>query len=359
MQKFTIRPVVLKHKANAEGQVTIRIALTINRRQMYFATEYRIHKDQWDEKKRLVINHENETLINVSLRRQIADIEKRAITRTLEEVPLTKSVVKGTGIEEKSFSKFAAEVREDKKELNRIKAFAGDTLLLSEINVAFLRKYETHERRRGMSNNTMNTTFRYIGRIINQAEKEKLIRENPFREFNIVRYEQTDRTYLTEAEIKLILKKAESLTGHTRSTAYWLLLGCYTGLRHSDWCRFDYTKMVENEYVKLRAKKNKMHVVLPIGKTLSKILDVIKTLPKPLTNQKCNDKLKNVAELAGINKTLTTHVGRHSFGYLCASNRIPKSVTAELMGITVRTVEIYYHLSGQNIIEQAAILKKL
>ena len=359
MQKFTIRPVVLKHKANAEGMVTIRIALTINRKQMYFATEFRIHKEQWNEKKRSVINHENETLINVSLRRQIAEIEKRAITRTLEEVPITKSVINSSHTEDKSFYKFAKEVREDRKELNRLKLFAGDTLLLSEINVSFLRKYEMHERKRGMSQNTLNTTFRYIGRIINQAQKEKLIKENPFVDYSKPKYRQTDRTYLTEIEIHKILNSVDNFTGYTKITAYWLLLACYTGLRHSDWCRFDYAKMIENDYVKLRAKKNKTHVVLPIGITLAKILEVIKTLPSPLSHQKSNEKLKNVADLTKINKTITTHVGRHSFGYLCASNRIPKSVTAELMGISVRTVEVYYHLSGQNIIEQASVLKTL
>ena len=69
--------------------------------------------------------------------------------------------------------------------------------------------------------------------------------------------------------------------------------------------------------------------------------------------------LKAIADGAGIAKQLTTHAARHSFGYLCASNKIPKSVTAELMGVNTHTVEVYYHLAGENIIQQAQVLKTL
>jgi site-specific recombinase XerD len=210
-----------------------------------------------------------------------------------------------------------------------------------------------------MANNTINTSFKYLRRIITQAFKEKLIKENPFDSYDIPRYRQTDRIYLTKDELATLVEYAEQLTGSLRVTGYFFLLGCYSGLRHSDWQRFNYQNMVHDGFIRIRAKKNKKHVVLPIGLTLSKILDVVKELPPPASNQKCNVMLKAIADAAGIKKPLTTHAARHSFGYLCASNKIPKSVTAELMGINTHTVEVYYHLAGENIIQQAAVLKTL
>lgn len=355
MQKFTIRPVLLDHKANQEGICTIRIAVTVGRKVTYMATEYRVHTTQWDKKRKQVINHENANLINISLRRKIADIERDLISRNLEGVRITKKIISGDGGTDKTFASFAREVRADEKEINRVQEFEPG-VMLSSINVTWLRRYEQHERKRGIAHNTLNTSFKYLRRIMNQAHAEKLIKENPFDAYEIPKYRQTERTYLTKEELQLVMATAAELTGQLRITAWFFLLGCFSGLRHSDWLRFNYDTMVEGQFLKLRAKKNKKHVVLPIGKTLGKILKVVRTLPHPVSNQKCNVMLKAIGSMAKIKKPLTTHVARHSFGYLCASNKIPKSVTAELMGVHTSTVEVYYHLSGQNIIDQAAPL---
>lgn len=357
--RYTIRPTFLAHKVNEDGFGTIRIALTIDRDITYHATTYRIHKKQWDQKKRIVVDHPNAAIINIDLRRQIAKIEKQIVESKLQDLPVTSKIISGEDIKQRSFYAFAKEVRNDQKELNRVKAFAGGSLLLSEIDVTFLRKFQKHEEARGMANNTINTSFKYIRRIINQARAEKLLKENPFDDFEMVKYKQSDRTYLTEKELQKLLSRADDLTSSMRTTAYYFLLGAFSGLRHSDWGRFNYDTMVEGGFLKIRAKKNKRHVVLPIGKSLKKVIEVVKDFPPPLTNQKCNVMLKAIGSVVGIRKELTTHVARHSFGCLCAANRIPKSVTAELMGITTATVEVYYHLTGENIKEQAAALLKI
>ena len=359
MQNYTVRPVLLKHKANENGMVTIRIAVTVDRRVTYMATAHRIHKRQWNEEKRTVIDHENADLINVAIRRKVAEIERGLITKTMQGVRLSKHVIKGEAPTNQSFYLYAKEVRFDDTEINRIKAFAGDHLLLTDITVQFLRKLEQHERARGMAQNTMNSTFKYIGRIVNQAAKEKLIKENPFDKFIKPRYKQTDRTYLTEAELAAVMAKLDEMPHAMYITACYFLLGCYTGLRNSDWRRFDYDRMVENDFVKLRAQKNGVHVVLPVGVTLAKVLERVRVLPRCFTNEECNRSLKMIALLAGINKNLTTHCARHSFGYMCASHGIPESTTAALIGVSAGIVKVYYHLSGINITRQAAVLKTL
>lgn len=288
----------------------------------------------------------------------MADLERSFISQSMEGLPITKKIISGNHSNDRTFASFAREVRADEKEIKRVEEFEAG-VMLSSINVTWLRKYEQHERRRGIAHNTLNTSFKYLRRIINQAQAEKLIKENPFGSYDIPRYRQTERTYLTKDELQTVMQKADELKGQLRITAWYFLLGCYSGLRHSDWVLFNYEKMVEGQFLKLRAKKNKKHVVIPIGVTLTNILTVLRTLPPPVSNQKCNVMLKAIGDMCKLKKQLTTHVARHSFGYLCASNRIPKSVTAELMGVNTSTVEVYYHLSGQNIIDQAAVLKSI
>lgn len=360
----TVRPAFLAHKVNEEGYGTIRIALTINRVVTYHATTHRIHSSQWDAKKRLVVNHENAGLMNIDLRREVAKVERQILENKLQDIPVTHKIVKDGNVKDRSFYAYAREVRKEEKELTRLKNFAGGGLLLSEIDTAFLRKYEAHERGRGQAQNTINQTFKYLRRITNQALAEGLIKASPFKGFLFPKYVQSERIYLIESELKKVSKLLDKdLPENLYTTLSFFLLGAYSGLRHSDWEQFDYDKRVEGEFLKLRPGKTKntsgKWVVLPIGPTLRKILRIVRKLPPPVSNQKCNVMLKAIGSLAGLRKELTTHVARHSFGYLCASNGLPKSVTAELLGVNAKTVEVYYHLSGENIKKQAAILKTI
>ena len=63
--------------------------------------------------------------------------------------------------------------------------------------------------------------------------------------------------------------------------------------------------------------------------------------------------------MAGIDKEISTHTARHSFGCLCASLGLPESTTAKLMGINAQTVKVYYHLTGSDLSEQAKALKEI
>lgn len=358
--RYTVRPTLLAHKANKKGMSTLRIAVTIDGNISYMATTYRVHSKQWDADRRIVINHPNADLINVDLRRQISEIEKKIIRSSLQSIPVSKRILQSDKKTATSFASFAAEVRKEQKEINRVTDFAGPGLLLSDIDVTFLRKYEAHERGRGMAQNTLNTSFKYLRRILNQAKAEGLITANPFDDYDIPRYKQTDRIYLVDDELqKFVGLLQENLPEHLYRTLCYFLLGCYSGLRHSDWMRFNPETMVDGEFLRLRAKKNKTFVVLPIGPTLAGIIDRLRDMPPPFTNQKTNEKLKLLAILAKVKKPVSSHTGRHTFGYICASNKIPKSTTAELLGVHTSTVEVYFHLTGDNVIQQAAILKQI
>lgn len=356
MLNYTVRAVYWKHKPNRQELCPIKIAVTINRKVTYIKTPFKVKGDHWNEEKKEVWHCSNAMNINALLRKQIAELEGAITTKQLEGQVVTKKLLKGNAHRDKTFKAFAKEVRYDGREVNRLETY-HEGLTLQEVDIAFLRRYERHERSRGMAPNTLNTTFKYLRRIINQAKSEGLVKDNPFDSYGIPRYQQTDRVYLVNEEREAMQKLLKKETGELYTTLCYFLLGCYSGLRHSDWLLFDPVKMVHGGFLRLRAKKNKQFVVLPIGPTLEGIINRIRELGKPLSNQKCNVHLKALGGMAELKKAVTTHTGRHSFGYLCANNRLPKSVTAELMGISTQTVEVYYHLSGQDIADQAAILK--
>jgi site-specific recombinase XerD len=359
MQHYTVRPVLWKQRKDKKGYCRLKVCVTSGGKQTYIMTSQKLKEDEWDPKQQRVIGLKNEKLINTYISQQVADIEKKVIQHLAGGGVLSSRLFKGKSAQ--AFDEFARDVRNDAKEINRIIAFAKRGLQITDVDVTFLRKYETNERGRGMSQNTINTTFKFLRRIMRQAFAEKLIEENPFDHFKVPKYVQSERVYLLESDKKKLVKLLDKNLdpGHYKTLCYFLL-GCYSGLRHSDWVLFDPEKMVQDGFLRLRAKKNKQWVSLPVGPTLSGIIDRIAKLGEPpVSKEKCNLHLKSLGVTAGIGKVLTTHVARHSFATMCASNKIPRSVTAELLGVNSRTVDTYYHLTGESIIEQAAVLKTI
>jgi integrase/recombinase XerD len=380
MNNATLKLVLWEHKKDTAGKMPLMLRVTIDRNVSYIKTSLKLFKKEWNGTE-VTEAHDHPKKANQLLRKQFSDVEAIIFNRSLEGRPITAKQVKDTyeGVNKSTdFFNYIRDLSADlslanvedsdtnhNKEVNRVKTFAGERLDLSEIDVLWLRKYEAHERRRGIKQNTINTTFKWLRRMIRAAYKEGAIKQNPFADYDVPRYVKSHKEYLTEPELTELKKLFDKpLPPPLYKTITYLIFGCYTGFRHSDWERFDQKKQVEEGFIKLRPKKteNKTNewVIIPIGPSLRAVLNRLEKLNEPpLSNQKSNIYLKSLAAMADIDKRVTTHIGRHSFGYRCASLGIPKSTTAELLGVSEQTVEVYYHLSGANITIQAGILANI
>jgi site-specific recombinase XerD len=73
-------------------------------------------------------------------------------------------------------------------------------------------------------------------------------------------------------------------------------------------------------------------------------------------------RLKEIGELAGCSRPLTTYVSRHSWGSAAKTNNVPISVICESMGHSdEKTTQIYLASLDTSVIDEAnaEILKKL
>lgn len=334
------------------------ICVTLDRRRTYINTNFKVQETQWDADKDEIVKYTNATIANAEIRRKMAEIESTLVTQNFHTDIMTLSSLK-KGKKQLSFKDFAKEVRNDEKEINRIIAYGGN-ISTHDITAEWLRKYEKHERGRGMAQNTINTTFKFLRRIILQAKREGVINVNPFENYRVPRYIQSERVYLVQSETKALLDLLNTnISTSLYNTLCYFLLGCFSGLRHSDWGRFKPDEMVHDGNLRIRAKKNKQFVVIPIGPTLQNIIDRVKDLNPPASNQKCNVMLKAIGDIAKIKKHLSTHCARHTFAVMLASNRVPMSVAAELLGVDTKTVKVYYKIDGKDLEEQAAVLKTI
>lgn len=117
---------------------------------------------------------------------------------------------------------------------------------------------------------------------------------------------------------------------------------CETGLRFSDAMDLSWEHINEkmSSFEKLQVKTNQS-VFVPISNQARAILIVYKNQYKDAQNhvfpridiQVMNRYLKELAKLAGIDKNLTSHVARHTFGtILGASGKISAYMICDLMG---------------------------
>lgn len=77
-----------------------------------------------------------------------------------------------------------------------------------------------------------------------------------------------------------------------------------------------------------------------------------------ITNQKMNAYLKEIADLAGIRKHLTTHVARHTFASISLSNQVSIEVISKILGHSdIKTTQIYAKMQDQAIYDGMAAMR--
>ena len=117
----------------------------------------------------------------------------------------------------------------------------------------------------------------------------------------------------------------------------------------------------------VKQQKTKTFVKMPLHmlfdgkpiKILKKYFDPNKerVFPK-ITNQDANRKLKYIQHFAKINKTLTFHVARHTFGTLLAIVAKDPYLIKELMGhADIQTSMTYIHMSNQLIKQKLSTIE--
>lgn len=80
-----------------------------------------------------------------------------------------------------------------------------------------------------------------------------------------------------------------------------------------------------------------------------------------MSNQKSNAYLKEIADLCGIKKNLTTHLARHTFATtVTLSNGVPIETVGQMLGHkNLRTTQHYAKIIDKKVSEDMAVLKDI
>ena len=237
-------------------------------------------------------------------------------------------------------------------------------ILLKEITPNFIREYEHYIRTvRNCANNTTIKYIRNMGKILRLAEQQGIIKKNPISAFKYHVHE-VDKIFLTDTELDTLLKK-KFVTDRLTNIRDVFAFCCFTGLAFIDvkQLRREDLGLTSSGEIVIRKQRQKSGVfynvpLLPIAR---QILDKYKDIPLPNgqvlpipTNQKMNAYLKEIADVCGITKTLTTHCARHTFAttVTLANNVSIESVSKMLGHKSIRMTQHYAKILEKTVIRE-------
>jgi integrase len=192
-----------------------------------------------------------------------------------------------------------------------------------------------------------NTTMKYITnikKVVLQCVDNGWLTKDPFASFNLS-LEENEPVFLTKEELQGILGK-EIQNTRMQSVRDIFVFCCFTGLAFIDVKQLKRSEVcigIDGQYwiQKNRQKSNEPSKIplLPIAlQILDKYKDypacVVKDVLLPvLNNQKYNSYLKELADICNVDKNMTSHTARHTFGTtVTLSNRVPIESVREMMG---------------------------
>ncbi|WP_274474211.1 site-specific integrase [Mangrovimonas aestuarii] len=182
------------------------------------------------------------------------------------------------------------------------------------IDLEFYNNY-THylSNENNLSANTVGKHIKTIKTFLNEATDRGINNNLEFKKkkFKTIR-EESDSIYLSIEELKKIEKLDLSAIPRLERVRDLFLIGCYTGLRFSDFTQINPSNINnQKSIIQVRTQKTGQRVTIPMHKTVKATLDKYNNrLPKSYVNQTMNKYLKEIASLAGIKEEVETTISR-------------------------------------------------
>lgn len=238
-------------------------------------------------------------------------------------------------------------------------------ICFSDIDVSFLRKYETWLRKQGLAENTIGIRFRTLRAIYNMAIEEDIAdsTDYPFKKYKVSRlYEDTAKRSLSKEDIDRILAY-KSTNRYMRFPIDIFAFTYYCGgINFIDIANLTTANIIEGKLIYKRHKTSKL-IKIPLQPQAVELMKKYQrkdsTYLFPILSDfheteiqksnrihkvisKVNKRLKEIGEELGLPLTLTTYVARHSQATVMKKAGVSTAVIREIMGhSSERVTQIY------------------
>lgn len=215
---------------------------------------------------------------------------------------------------------------------------------LDEITHQFVEDYDFYLRT--VRRCCHNTTTKYLlnfKKIIRIALAKGWMKKDPFAQVHF-HFEPVEREFLEKQELKVLLNKEITITRLSQVRDIFCFC-CLTGLAFMDVQQLKPEHLVADIHGKIwirkARQKTKNMCNIPLLDEAQKIIDRYRDYPYCQThgvllpvcsNQKMNSYLKELADICGIRKNLSTHCARHTFATLTLASGATIDNVAKMLG---------------------------
>ena len=215
---------------------------------------------------------------------------------------------------------------------------------LDEITHQFVEDYDFYLRT--VRRCCHNTTTKYLlnfKKIIRIALAKGWMKKDPFAQVHF-HFEPVEREFLEKQELKVLLNKEITITRLAQVRDIFCFC-CLTGLAFMDVQQLKPEHLVADIHGKIwirkARQKTKNMCNIPLLDEAQKIIDRYRDHPYCQThgvllpvcsNQKMNSYLKELSDICGIRKNLSTHCARHTFATLTLASGATIDNVAKMLG---------------------------
>lgn len=372
---------IRKERVNKHGEAPIYLRITINGKRAEIALKRFIDSKKWDSK----TNKARGTTQEIKKLNSYLDVVKGKIhehhremidrndvitarklkNRYLGITELNKYILEcfkdhndemykliGKEYSNSTYKKYCTTNDHLKKYIK--KEYKVDDLLLNELNLKFIKGFESYLMQNKCSHNSAVKYVKNAMKITNQAVNYEWLDKNPFSLYK-TKYKPTNRKYLNEEELKSIEVKQIKIN-RLDTIRDIFVFSCYTGLSYAEIDKLTYnnysTGFDGEEWIMIERTKTKIESNVPLLNKPLELIDKYKDHPliqdnnrvfPQYSNQKLNSYLKELADICGINKNLTFHMARHTFATTITLTKgvSMESVSAMLGHRNIKTTQIY------------------
>ncbi len=245
--------------------------------------------------------------------------------------------------------------------MKKLKAYKPD-LTFGDINYEFLNCYFHYLRKKlGLSESSAYKNIGIIKKYIRAALREGYMDIDPFAEFRVKKVKSTSFTYLTETEIAALLRlyHSDELDSKRRAILRFFLWMCFSSQHVTDARRTNIEDIRDGHlhYYRVKLRNSKPELLrIPVSKPLAALYEEARggRTSGPLftdipSDQKINRRLKEIAQIAGIPKTITCKTGRHTFAtYFLAKTQQITTLQNLLGHSNISETMIYAHILDES-----------
>jgi site-specific recombinase XerD len=364
----SIRAILYKSNKKADGTFPIALRVINNRKVLYHQIGYSIKEADWDEKNRIVKkSFPNSARLNNLITKKLAELSAIMLDSENNDLNLTKKQIKHK-IKHNNKSSFNSVADEHLSDLLKLKKFNqhsgekprvnhfknflnNEDISFQQITPPLLKKFMIYLKAdKDLGERSVSNCLIVIRTIYNKAIEEGLVESKhyPFGPNKIqIKLVESRKIGLNADEIKLIeeadLSNSKSQM-HARNI--WLTSFYLAGIRISDIINLKWKDIYDGRLTYIMGKNNKV-VSLKIPEKANAIIEFYKkdnkesyVFPylkdefgsdKKVLNSKTrsfnsiiNKQLNKMAAELKINKKMTMHISRHSFGQIAGDKIAPQ-----------------------------------